>query len=151
MPASNKIFQSTVLLVSHWWRSLSSSISLMMVFFSSLIFILFCLCCYLGYIGSVRWNAAYRWGCVVEIFSTHWPLPLTTFHRSRTWMKKHHCFNVRYRKSLLCLQDQFCNNHVQKKQLNCCFRQLAVELHGNGSAWKWDWRERLVATKPKPL
>lgn len=46
---------------------------------------------------------------------------------------KHYYFKVRYRKSLCCLQDQFCLINVQKQQLNCCFRQLAAELRRNGT------------------
>lgn len=46
---------------------------------------------------------------------------------------KHYSFNVRYRKSLRCLQDQFYSINVQKQQRNCCFRQLAAELCRNGT------------------
>lgn len=52
------------------------------------------------------------------------------------------------------LQDQSCSISVQKKQLNCSFRQLAVELHGNGSEGVIDINRNQATLKiktPKPF
>lgn len=46
----------------------------------------------------------------------------------------------------VCLEDQFCSINVQKKQLNWCFRQLAVELHGNWSEGVTDNNKSAKAT-----
>lgn len=92
------------------------------------------------------WNSAKRWGCVVEIYSTHWSCRWLPFTGTRHEWRKCYCVNVRYRKRLLCSQDQFCSINVQKKQLNRCFRELAVELHENESGGMTDSNRSAKAT-----